>query len=92
MKCVLHTDKTVDPTENVIPFTTDSIQICHDKKSIRDKKKKRKSKFDKIVLPTEVDESSGYHARCYKYFCSVNEPKPQNHGKNRIFENCSNNL
>lgn len=39
--------------------------------------KKRASKFDSITLPTNVDGTSGYHVRCYKYFCSVKEKKEE---------------
>lgn len=47
------------------------MQNCYSKKAIRDKSKTRKSKFDSIVLPTELNGIDGYHASCYRYFCAV---------------------
>lgn len=66
--CVLHIDKTYDYTEKVIPFTEHTLERCHKKKEYRDACKKKRSKFDAIVLPTVVDAKLGYHSRCYKFF------------------------
>lgn len=84
MQCVLHIGKN-DSAENVIPFTAESLQVCDGKKAIRDSVKKKKSKFDGIILPDEADGVAGYHASCYKLFCAVktkqSDPEKSNKGK-----------
>lgn len=35
----------------------------------------RKSKFSGIILPDEIDGSTGYHPSCYKSYCAVGIPK-----------------
>lgn len=57
--------------ENIIVFTEETLQTCHTKKTIRDQSKKKKSKYDTIVLPEIPDGTVGYHASCYRYYCSV---------------------
>lgn len=69
-KCWLHVGHGVSK-ENVIPFTEATLQHCAEKKELRDTTKKKKSKYDVIVLPKKADGISGYHASCYRYFCSV---------------------
>lgn len=76
MKCVLHIDKHVDPNEKIIAFTDKKLQICIEKKAIRDSKKKKDSKYDQIVLPTQIDGVSGYHAKCFKYYRSITDANP----------------
>lgn len=76
LKCVLHLGA-YDPKEKVIAFTEESLKICTEKKELRDRAKKKRSKFDVISLPTQVDLVSGYHAQCYKYFISISEKKIQ---------------
>lgn len=71
-KCWLHVGQSL-PKENIIPFTDETLKHCVKKKELREKKKKKKSKYDIIVLPEKVDGISGYHASCYRYFCSIQE-------------------
>lgn len=73
LKCVLHTG---DVKGKIILFTEDTLKNCKDKKEIRDATKKKKSKFDVIELPEEPDGISGYHAQCYRYFCSGVKKQP----------------
>lgn len=61
--------------ENTILFTSDSLKNCHEKKAIRDKESKRKSKYDAIVLSESPDSISGYHPTCYRYFTSIRSKK-----------------
>lgn len=70
LKCCLHIG-TASSTENVIQFTESSIQTCREKKAIRDNRKKRKSKYDVIVLPDVIDQTTGYHPSCFRNYCSV---------------------
>lgn len=42
---------------------------------IRDRQKKKKSIYDVIVLPDQINETTGYHPTCYKCFCGVREKK-----------------
>lgn len=49
--------------------------MCFTKKEIRDKEKKRKSKFDDIILPEKADGNVGYHSSCYKSYCSIQSKK-----------------
>lgn len=73
-ECVLHTGSRLN--EKVILFTKETLEICKNKKEIRDQTKKKKSKFDNIVLPAVPDDISGYHSMCYRYFCAgVKNPK-----------------
>lgn len=67
-RCWLHLGLDVSK-ENIISFTEETLRHCTTKKVIRDTTKKRKSKFDSIVLPENADGIAGYHASCYKYFC-----------------------
>lgn len=73
-QCVLHTG---NDSGNIILFTHETLQKCWETKRLRDETKKRKSKFDKIVLPTEPDGVSGYHPQCYKYFQSGIKKSPR---------------
>lgn len=73
-KCLLHVDDTYDFNQKIIPFTEESLQNCHEKKSIRDEQKKKASKFDKINLPEIADGIVGYHSLCYRCYCSVKKP------------------
>lgn len=69
-RCWLHVGK--DATRGkIIIFTEETLAQCLLKKDVRDKTKKRKSKFDGIVLPEKVDGSAGYHSNCYRYFCCI---------------------
>lgn len=68
LKCVLHIRS--ETNDKVIPFTHHTLKRCREKNELRRKIQKRKSKFDKIVLPIEPD-GSGYHALCYKFFASI---------------------
>lgn len=64
--CALHLGKH-DPKEKIIHFKEETLRIYHEKKEKRDKLKKKKSKYDDIVLPTQADGEVGYHAKCYRY-------------------------
>lgn len=68
----LHVDQ-CESKENIIPFTEATLQRCTEKKELRERARKKKSKYDVIVLPGKVDGVSGYHASCYRYFCSISE-------------------
>lgn len=65
LKCVLHTG---EESGSILPFTKTTLDKCWKIKQQRDETKKRKSKFDAIILPNDVDGVSGYHPKCYKYF------------------------
>lgn len=69
-QCCLHIGKNVS-TERIIPFTEQSLQTCRTKKEIRDKEKKKRSKYDDITLPDAIDATTGYHASCMRNFCSI---------------------
>lgn len=69
-KCCLHLG-TANSTEKLIIFTADSLEKCYQKKNIRDNIKKKKSKYDVIVLPEKADGVVGYHSSCYKSYCSI---------------------
>lgn len=71
----MHVDNVYDEAEKIIPFTAVTLENCVKKKEIRMKTQIRASKFDKIILPEYADGTSGYHTRCYKYFCSIKEKK-----------------
>lgn len=83
LKCVLHTVTDLygnvkgDTEGRIKIFTKETLQICLEKKEIRDQIRKRKSKYDIIFLPQEIDSTSGYHAECYRYFCSSVRLRPQ---------------
>lgn len=47
------------------------LKIATKKKNSRSIEK-RKSKYDCVELLTEIDGINGYHASCYKYYCSIN--------------------
>lgn len=71
-RCLLHVlEEDVD--EKIVLFTEKTLKTCRQKKLIRDGIKKKASKFDKIILPEEIDETTGYHPTCYKCFCAVRE-------------------
>lgn len=69
-KCCLHIGPSFSG-ENVILFTENSIEKCREKKEVRDSIKKKKSKFDDITLPDVIDQTTGYHASCFKSYCAV---------------------
>lgn len=78
LKCVLHLEKNNKTTGKIIAFTEESLRICREKKEYRDSNKKKKSKFDEIVLPPQTDGVTGYHSQCYRYFCcSVKKPQSE---------------
>lgn len=71
--------------EIIIPFTYETLLNCKKKKELRDNAKKRKSKFDVIVLPEKADGSAGYHATCYRYFCSLSGKARDNEAEGNIY-------
>lgn len=73
-RCVLHIGSSIS-TEKIIPFTEQTLQKCFMKKAIRDENSKKKSKYDAIKLPQSVDGIVGYHATCFRYYCSVSKKK-----------------
>lgn len=73
-KCCLHIGADTS-TERIILFTEKSIQTCRSKKELRDKEKKRKSKYDDVTLPDLIDQTTGYHASCFRNFTSVHLKK-----------------
>lgn len=81
LKCVLHTG---NDDAKIILFTRETLEKCWETKRLREETKKRKSKFDKIVLPTELDGVSGYHPQCYKYFQSGVKKASQSTGMELI--------
>lgn len=52
---------------------TKSFDIAMKKKRVRDSIKKKKSKFDDIMLPEKADGTTGYHSSCYRLFCAVKQ-------------------
>lgn len=66
--------------EIILPFTHETLLNCQQKKELRDNAKKKKSKFDAIVLPEQVDGLAGYHASCYRYFCAVSKKAKDTEG------------
>lgn len=70
-KCCLHLGTDISTNEKIIPFTQKTIENCRKKKEIRDKNKKKISKFDDITLPIVIDETTGYHSSCFRSYCSV---------------------
>lgn len=72
-RCCLHVDS-YELTDCVILFTPATIQKCRDKRDARLRLRK-KSKFNDVVLPDQIDETTGYHSACYKSFCSLGMPK-----------------
>lgn len=72
-RCCLHLDS-YEVTDRVILFTTATLQKCRDKRDARIMLRK-KSKFNDVVLPDQIDETTGYHSACYKAFCAVGLPK-----------------
>lgn len=61
--------------EKIILFTEKTIDVCRAKKQIRDTEKRRKSKFDEIMLPNLISNITGYHPSCYRSFCAINAKK-----------------
>lgn len=66
--------------ENIKPFTIETLQKCYEKKDIRDKERKRTSKYDKIILPELANGIDGYHPTCYRYYCSIKSKSTGAHG------------
>lgn len=60
----------------VILFTTESLKNCYEKKEIRARESKRKSKYDAITLPESADGHTGYHASCYRCFTNIRSKQP----------------
>lgn len=77
-RCCLHIGEG-NSKEKIVVFTEETLQRCYEKKSIRDRNKKKKSKFDAIVLPERSDGIVGYHPSCSRYYCSVRERKSHFH-------------
>lgn len=73
-KCYLHLDSYADANGRIILFNETTIQKCREKKDIRSRLN-RKSKFSNIILPDEIDGTTGYHSGCYKSYCAVGFPK-----------------
>lgn len=65
--CVLNKN-CKDYKEKVIIFTESKLEYCREKRNIRNQTKKRKPKFDDIVLPETPNGILGYHPTCYRYF------------------------
>lgn len=59
----------------MILFSEDTINRCREKKEIRDKLKKKKSKFDAITLPDAIDQNTGYHSSCFRSYNAVHLKK-----------------
>lgn len=69
-KCCLHIGEG-HSTENIILFTKKTVQTCRNKKEIRDHRKKKKSKFDDVILPSILNSTTGYHPSCFRSYCSI---------------------
>lgn len=61
--------------EKIILFKEETIAKCRAKKEIRDQTKKKKSKYDDIILPDVIDNTTGYHSSCFKSYCSISFKK-----------------
>lgn len=68
-KCCLHIGQ-FDADEEIVPFVEATLKTCQDAKAIREQHIKN-SKFNVIVLPTEIDGVMGYHPSCYKYYRAI---------------------
>lgn len=84
-RCWLHIGQS-HSKENVIAFTEETLRNCYARKESRDSTKRKKSKYDVIVLPKEVDGTAGYHATCYRYFCLI---KTRDHESTKVEESKS---
>ena len=74
IECVICKSESANP---VIKFTEESLKKCKDVLEYRQNKEyRRKSKYVDIKLPSEVDQTLGYHYSCYKCFTSI--PKSKN--------------
>lgn len=56
-----------DNDEILIPFVEATLKKCQESAAKR-AQYCRKSKYNKIVLPAEIDGVIGYHPQCYKGF------------------------
>lgn len=80
-KCCLHISE-YDTDEKIIPFTETSLKTCRNKKAIRDQHI-RNSKFNVIVLPTEIDGVIGYHPSCYRIYRAVSSSLSMNKSRSK---------
>ena len=70
--CVLHAASNEKCTsEAIIIFKPETLRRCEDILSFR--KQQQLKYYNKVTLPTALDDSSGYHISCYRRFVALSE-------------------
>ena len=69
--CCSH-DEQVLKNEQMFLFNMESFSLC---KKILQLRKDSKLKYGNVELPDDVDETHGYHMKCYKKFTALSKPQ-----------------